>query len=89
MCVGGVPACLPAKFRLFSPRSRSLERRRKMKTGGSERKTAWGGGGLRRSVPLTLLIFDFKGQSRSGVISCMETTGALTVICRAKALNNP
>lgn len=58
-----------------------------MKTGGSERKTAWGGSEEGGSVN-TVVIFGFQAQSRSGVISCMETAGALTVICRPEALNN-
>lgn len=44
-----------------------------------------GGGGSEDGTVNTMLVFDFKGQSRSGVISCMETAGALTVICRPEA----
>lgn len=54
-----------------------------MKTGGSERKMAWGGCVCVEDGTVdTMLVFDFKGWSRPGVIGCMETTGALPLLCR-------
>lgn len=59
---------------------------------------AWGGWGewyryrhytvIVVTTVTTVLIFDFQGQIRSGVISRFETSGFLTVICRPEALNN-
>lgn len=52
-----------------------------MKTGGSERKTAWGGGGPEEGGSVsTMLSFDFEAQSRSGAIGSMETTATMTVV---------
>lgn len=59
-----------------------------MKTGGSERKTALGGYEEDGTVN-SMLFFDSQGQKRSGLISCKEKTGGLTLTCRPEALNNP
>lgn len=61
-----------------------------MKTGGSERKTALGGGGTEEDGTINSgLFFDSQGLRSSGAISSIKATGGLSAICSPEALINP